>query len=234
MKLAWDGSHLGSFKKKIVLLELKIDKRYYILLQLKKKSQVFCIREKSKGSLACVIDELKPFFGLKKIGSHTIEIDKVFYNIYYVPSTPTGEMVWETPLNVEEFEFKRNEYFIDEMRKVLIFRDIMGIRQNFERNIICRVIDEQYYPISFNDQDNIFLAKNNSDNTKVSSSRVLYKWFGRDPMKDTYMRMIDNVEDDPIKKIHFYNRIKKEIERVDPNMIWLLNHIKERSTRKFA
>ena len=102
--LQWDGSFLGKFprNRKFGFLGDEITSKnnikYYELNNIKKthiicRYQRFTQPKQAAGEfediplfspIGCIVDELKPFFGLNKIGTHYLKLDKA---VYYISKT---------------------------------------------------------------------------------------------------------------------------------------------------
>ena len=72
MLLLWDGSHLGDISEYFISINEPEDGKIGSKLNLKIKNRIVtCYAWKFKNKLPLLIDELKPLFGIPKIGRHT-------------------------------------------------------------------------------------------------------------------------------------------------------------------
>lgn len=242
MKLLWDGSYLGNFGEKIIKSTWEIEKRKYMKISIKKHI-FFCAYITPNSSFACVVDELKPLFGLTKIGSHRINIDRKMYIIYYVPYVDTIQ--WETPLQCipANHKLRKNKHIVREIKKIIIFRNIMALRANFERNIILRKVDHDrpieeenttqeniILPISVGEEHHI-LEKAFIYDSSVLRANLIRAWFNLEPLEKCLKTMISYRENDHTVMIRLRYAIEEIITRVDKDYIWFSKNIIERTFR---
>lgn len=126
--LKWDGSDLGEISSFITEYEQHPDKVLYIYISTNMCSvPARCYRD--YGILPIILDELKPLFGIPKIGHHRANINGKPVLLSRVSS---GGM-----LSLKQILGEKNSepWFIEQVRKVYVFRWIMGMVSNFDSSI---------------------------------------------------------------------------------------------------
>lgn len=83
--MRWDGSFLGTFKKdELVVAEDRVAGRLYWQLI----GGDYCVAFSSRKVLPCVVDEIKPFFGIIKTGTCRVVVGRRHFVLYRVMSGP--------------------------------------------------------------------------------------------------------------------------------------------------
>jgi len=80
MDLLWDGSYLGKIEESsiIEMYLWEIKPWRYVKLQWYNQN-ITCLAKVIKTHFPNIIDELKPYFGLSKLGTHSLHIGKNLY-----------------------------------------------------------------------------------------------------------------------------------------------------------
>jgi hypothetical protein len=167
--IKWDGSDLGEISHLITEYEEHPEKILYIYITIKFDTiAARCYRD--YGILPIILDELKPLFGIPKIGRHRAIIRGKSVLLSRVSS---GGM-----LSLKEIpEEKSSEpWFVDQVRRVYVFRWLTGMMSNFESSIGVIIGYNKCLSItSYKDMkvNPSKMAKSNSiPNTAIK------KWFG--------------------------------------------------------
>ncbi len=170
--LKWDGSDLTKFlNMKDVYWEEAIYKNLIIWRIYHNNKEELCYVRSSSSSLSCLIDEFKPIFNIEKIGTHWFKY-KSKKLILLKPNVRGGKIIQEISLHeIHTYD----EKFKILVKRVLLFREIMGISRSNEKGIICRVNNRSVKPLSFY-EPNMYPNKN----TKVLSNKILNEWFEGD------------------------------------------------------
>lgn len=203
LKLVWDGSDLGDITKYYIDIKPAREDTSGSILKLKTKHSIEkCFAWKYGNDLPLIVDELKPIFGLNKIGRHKCSIEGV-------------KMIIAKRVDKEENILKKGEGSIDQIRECIVFRHLFGI--------ITSGDSLWYRPsegvISFKELT-IDLNKNTS---KINKTKI-NKWFDSDYdlVTETVIRLLkrSNSEDYSLIKLTqlIRSRINKVINKINPEM----------------
>lgn len=128
--LPWDGSRLDDIHPKNVIERTKINNFIITTILLKDYHMLKCVTHtvRSESVDACICDELKPHFELRKTGTHWARFggSKKLLVMYHPKSY----------LNCEPLPKEMIYAMTDEVRKILIFKYICQVSINSERHII--------------------------------------------------------------------------------------------------
>lgn len=203
LKLVWDGSDLGDITKYYIDIKPPKEGTSGSVLKLKTKYNVEkCLAWKYSNDIPLIVDELKPIFGLNKIGRHKCSIEGV-------------KMIIARRENKEENILKKEEGNIDQIRECIVFRHLFGI--------ITSSDSLWYRPgkgvISFKELT-IDLNKNTS---QINKTRV-NKWFDGDYdlVTETVIILLkrSSPEDYSLIKLTqlIRSKISNEINRINSEM----------------
>jgi len=201
----WDGSNLGKFSKEIIVSrnECGAVSVKYCILNIQ-GVKIACSIRKYKGGdhgtkALAIIDELKPLFGVKKIGSHIITIGESLYIIYKasfddqekikVDKMLTAKQAVKIYNPLEEIQNNLNqeenrEAVLLEIRRIFLFKDILGMKTSLT-NILMR----DSYPI---DQKSDPVLRDNcgGDCLSTLSDSLRKDWFHKVDITDLFLEMI--------------------------------------------
>jgi len=165
-ELRWDGSFLGEFHKNTIdekvsaKMQHKDTKIDYYNLNLGGFVIPCSLKRMKSGNsetqALAIIDELKPLFGLRKMGSHIIKVGSrlhIIYNIAWSIGTSMNEPVMDAHFssvdtksihcskegrNGSRYEGspEHKKAFLSEMRRILIFREVLGLKTNSNHILI--------------------------------------------------------------------------------------------------
>lgn len=203
LKLVWDGSDLGDITKYYIDIKPAREGTSGSILKLRIKHSVEkCFAWKYGNDLPLIVDELKPIFGLNKIGRHKCSIEGV-------------KMIIAKKVDKEENILKKGEGNIDQIRECIVFRHLFGI--------ITSGDSLWYRPsegvISFKELT-IDLNKNTSQINKTK----INKWFDGDYdlVTETVITLLkkSNSEDYSLVKLTqlIRSKISKVINRINSEM----------------
>lgn len=222
-RLRWDGTDLGSYPATIITNIWKIDNVTYFGLTLE-EGIIYCHMNKRKDYLPFIIDEIKTLFNISRIGLHRINIGNVDYVLEYVPVTINGEVVWETPLNYLDNShlLRKDDYFMYEMQKILVFCDILALTSSTESHIIIRQgVDDTYQPIN-NNVYSTMINKKIAQNFSILTKKMMTQW-GKTSRSEIAKNML-GVTNVNLLNIHIFelrDKVEKIINKYDKNYIWL-------------
>jgi hypothetical protein len=196
--LPWDGSHLGSYADVILEQWSWEGITYYIIVlpkgwnisdeptfgQSRELSEgvIYCTAIRTKSVFPCIVEELKPLFGLARRGIHRIIIDKREYMLCYVPITVDGKLVWDIPLSRLDLQhsLRVDQLFRFEVQKIIAFCDLLALTNTNESHILVRPgTDKTYVPVNSNENNTSIIRQPQNDFSIIS--KVLFiRWFGED------------------------------------------------------
>lgn len=226
----WDGTDITELISKCDIYGAKFNRLKYWVIQHTnhesgKASEETCIVKSSKNSLSCLADELKPVFGLPKLGTHWCRLNAKTYILVKCNRTTEGYIKEEITLNMIDVSTSLLKLQIQE---VFAFRELLGVTCSFESSIVIREGKSGYYPISFQEPS---MATGDS---KVIPFTILDKWFDDTSMDIVVKRLcrINNIERLSTVLHELRNQIEYIIERVDRRMITYKNCIINRITER--
>lgn len=237
----WDGSDVTPIISQCDIHEAKYDKTTYWILSINDPSKkdiafgdrrndnnIVCMvkTSKSKNPIPCLIDELKPVFGLQKLGTHWCRFKGKVKILIRCVLNEEGHIKEEINLNMIDVVSSLLKMQIQE---IFAFRELLGITCSYTSSIILRDSrDGSVYPVSFYEPNMVF-------DQKVIPVTVLEKWFDDDMTIDMTVQRLMKIRD--INQIgvvlhNIRNKIEETIERVDRRTIGfeaqILGRISER------
>jgi hypothetical protein len=115
LKLTWDGSDLGDITKYYIDIKNPEENKSGAVLKLRTKyGDIKCFAWKYSNDIPLIIDELKPIFGLPKIGRHKCSIEGI-------------NMLIARRENKLENVLEPGQGDIDDIRRCIVFRHLFGI-----------------------------------------------------------------------------------------------------------
>lgn len=233
MKLKWDGSFLGSFKENIIQKKLEENNKKYFILEIKSNYYI-CRYNIFKTNLPCIIDEIKPFFKIRKTGTHSIQIGNKKYILYYTKVKQVEDEIYilqEIPLIKihKSDELYKKDLFIHNVRMALAFKEITNFKNRINNTICLRSIKK--LEIITVEENNF---KNFENNKTLISRNALDFWFPENDL-NCYVKWIcgfliekngEIVKYDEEKAItRLIDFLESTINRIDKNMVEVYNII---------
>lgn len=218
----WDGSDIGNIDENIYDCK-EIEKDHVLTLWGTNNKGEFKLVNvkilKYKNEIPIIVDECKPLFGLKKVGKHKAMLK----------NTPILLIRYQGDVSLQRYfrdmsltPKKAGAPFVNEMRKLFIFRWFMCLVNNFENTIEVRTGTSINHPISC--KENMFNYDSTSFSTRIPKN-IIKKWFDdNDILVDDLI--IDFIKDKDISILRF--EIQKIIMKFDKNLISWNNGIFER------
>lgn len=148
----WDGSFLGNITDSQIMQIFYYDNFEYWTIVHQGYATVCQVR-KSKKYTQCLVDELKPLFGLIKIGTHYGNYKAGYVILLRARTTLSGDaivadcMLSEAP-NLSDSEIS------DRIKQIYVFRDLLCLTKSTDSTIALRVNDganRVVYPLSLID-----------------------------------------------------------------------------------
>lgn len=235
-KLRWDGSFLGTYPLSAVLVRWTLEDSTYYGIQLK-EGILYTIAHRNKNILPCIVDELRPIFGLDRRGLHRIILGHDEYIIYYVPISGNNELIWETSLNRlnNKHHIKRDPEFRKSVQKVLAFCDLLLLMNTAETKIKLRPEKNGgLTPINFNDITN---SVQRGNSYSVIPGPLYNKWFGEETtIPDIILEMIGETHQSKQDNVGFIttdftNKVQNVVTKYGDEYIWYVNFVIERLSK---
>lgn len=225
----WDGTNITDIISESDIYEAKYNgKTYWIIKYIDnddKLHEEICMVRSCKNSISCLIDELKPVFGLPKVGTHWFKQGAKMKMLLKCVKTKEGYIKEEITLN------KINIYtslMMLQIQEIFTFRELLGITCSYESSIVIREMRKNVYPLSFYEPNMTI------DDRKVIPFTILDKWFLGTSMDEVVKRLLKINKIDRIGEVlhNIRGKIEKTIERVDRRAITyktcIMNRITER------
>lgn len=193
LKFPWDGSNIGDIDHLISKFDI-IDKR--VILTFIDESKAYAT--KHTNTICLIADELKPYFGMDKIGRCVCIINGTLAIIHRIIGIEN---------NLSDVDFDVN---VNHVRKVFIFRWFLGLIRNYDASIMIRQYKSGIYSIislydNMYDYDREFQGSNIPKTAKV-------KWFNDEDAHNNMARyMLSNYTFIEIRSI--IDRVIKRIDR---------------------
>lgn len=130
--LPWDGSHLGDFTG--IFDPNKKDELWIFSFPLYTNILLPAYIKKISSSYPCVIDEIKPIFGIIKNGTHRFTCNNSLYimikpSISYQLDINANKMYYVISPNIPvNYQTKYHQTQLDSIRRIVVFRKILGLR----------------------------------------------------------------------------------------------------------
>lgn len=233
----WDGSDVTELISKADIFEAEYNKKKYWKIKILQNNSFYVetvIVRTSKGNIPSLIDEIKPVFGLPKLGTHWCKVGSKYYilikcllNIQgYVQEEYSLKTYLELLNNSNNNKNKSVEELLDaltimQIRGIFAFREILGITKNFESSIVMRKRGNSYYPISFYEPNMKDIG------VKVMPSSILEKWFENTTLDEEVKKLVKiyNLEELAAKVQDIRSKLEKIITRLDPDNIRFSDYI---------
>lgn len=222
----WDGSNVTDILLKAEILEGIFNKTTYWIIKLDRKytcivkNKIFNSQKSGNNeSLPCIIDEIKPLFGLPKVGSHWCKL----FGKHRVLLRCTDNDIIREDIALNKLDMtvvKKNQILFYQIQELFTFRELLGITQSFNSNVVVRTDGKNVYPLSINESSMVI------DDSNVLPTTVLDLWFEDTSVDKVALRLLKVRSINDIKNIHkLRSDIEKVIERVDRRNIIYASYI---------
>lgn len=114
----WNGTFYGTISREDILLTDKIGTITIKLIRFK-KSEEWCYSKRTRDDFVCFYDEVKPYFGLVKQGTHMIDIDGTRYLI----------CKYRELNKVKISEYK---YYKKHISKILVYKRMLSVSESLK------------------------------------------------------------------------------------------------------
>jgi len=173
--LSWNGSFLGDYPKSYIITVKKTRIGTIWMLNINGLIQPV-IAKRCSNSFISIVDELKPLFGLLKLGTHRLSINGVPHVIFQVLFTEEDEIVIETSLNhlPRDHALRSDETFCHRVQNIFAFRELLGLKSSYESSIRLRQYGETIVPISAREVSSYLIE---GGSRPIISASILERWF---------------------------------------------------------
>ncbi len=238
----WDGSEITHFLKQpfIKIRSALSDNFVYWTIENLENDVYDIVRVRTASTNhSCLIDEIKPLFNLHKIGTHWAHLDgKTFIFSKCLHTVKNGYST------IKEDTILHDIGYMDELRtevqNIFIFRELLGICKNTEKNIIIREEKNIIKVIGCDEPDLKPFRKK-----KCISDAMLQKWFSDshncntsyddesedsiDILTEKFLGVANlTMEEKTAKVLHLLNELQYTINRVCKNLITFADEITTR------
>ena len=219
----WDGSDITEFinNSDTYITEAEYNKNVYWVISNGDNIDICSVKTSSNESYPCLIDEMKPAFGLEKIGTHWFKFGGK-YMILIKLKIADGCVIEE--LTLKQFPYsKRLE---PEVQKIFVFRELLGIMSKAcEGNIILRNKKHFVKPISAYNP-NLTPSKG----SQALPNTVLEKWFSDISIGEVILIMLKEKKTSDLNAVllKVRKKLEKIVERVNRNGIIYIDEILSR------
>jgi hypothetical protein len=233
--LPWNGGYLGKIKRSNVIEDHAVSGSYDHIWVLKLQEKFYYVQARTaKDNYACIIDQLKPVFGLLRIGTHCIKINSKFWILSRITAILDPESKeWRCEPDCRDVDSKimEKEWFQQQVSAIFAFRYLVGVKQSFDRHIKYKVL-HYTAPMVFSSHDISCCFPNNN---KISTT-VIGRWFKEsdDRKCDALTVVMERLLWDPLadsdvtqlqRIMSFQKEIESSIKACDVNWLWITDHI---------
>lgn len=233
--LEWNGSEITELLKKAKIVEGVYHKTVYWKItwksrnkttrKIRKISEYCVVRNLNHGLRSCLIDEIKPLFNLKKIGTHWAHYGSKKLLFLRVALDKHQRIIYDLTLDKTEWKPQLES----EVRKIFAFRELLGMSKSYESSIIVRIKKVSVDVISFYDPN---MEPSYIDN--VIPKTVQEKWFKTVTMDQEIQNLVGIYSLEKLGEKLFQWRLKltQVFQRCDPEAILFLDEILSRISGK--
>ena len=218
----WDGSSLGTIIQDNILDKYIIKYLEYwdILIN---GFHTVCIIRQYKDYTPCIIDELKPLFGLIKLGTHYARYGNNY--VILIRSRMDKEC---KEVNAEMFlrEYVGNTALFDEkmvqkIKEIYVFRDLLCLAKSNDDSIILRknITDHEILPVSIIDTSLKIHKLIDPTVSSVLPENIFNKWLTNDSPSEILSKMCRVKNENNITSIlfHLKSKINVILKRTSKN-----------------
>jgi len=222
----WDGTDVTDIISQSDIYEAKYSKyKYWIIQHTKSDNTEVCIVRTCKSSISCLIDELKPIFGLQKLGTQWCKQGGKIRVLIRCVKTTEGYV--KNEITLDQIDVSTNLLKL-QVQEIFAFRELLGVTCSYSSSIIIRQGKNSFYPISFYEPTMLTTDK------KIIPFTVLEEWFDDSSIDKAVKRLckINTIERLGIVLHNLRSKIEETINRVDRSAIsykaCIMNRITER------
>jgi hypothetical protein len=230
LSLTWDGSHLGEYPRSCLLHKIQCKDSgimlQYIRLPVEEDGtslSFVCHMKRHKDVfLPCILDEIKPLFGISKIGTHRIRIGKLEYVLY---KCFMGDRLITKLSNSEKENIK------EILQPQILYRVLFCVEDTKNASFIYRCsIDKHRKRVS-----SVFsfceIKTTLGKERYCPTETFITHWFGDNAIDEYLTEFIENLrikykKEDTLQLIlWFQSEIETIIQRINKEYIWITSHL---------
>jgi hypothetical protein len=198
-----------------------------------------------KTTFPIIIDELKPFFGLPKLGTHIINYNNKKLLLVYANTIDEDNLINEPIARLEprlnqlnrlvsespHWKNWKNEYFCRMMQLWLIYREFLGVKITTDACFALRwTSNNSYWPVSFT-ESSLFLSTK-----RTITNAMENKWFTNVDKYELAKKFlkVTNFFELKYRLLRLENYIEQTISRIDKRHIIYKNNIINRIKHFFT
>lgn len=203
--LSWDGTYLGDVTILVKTIELETN---FVLVTFTNNEQAYMF--KFENNIPLIADELKPLFGLVKVGRNSATINN-------------NKVILCRKIGTEFNYGEKDQTILSNLQRIYIFRWTLGfvitsqLRKRVLNNGISFILS--YSEVSIN------YDKNNNRRSHIPDK---YLYLFPDGVDSVVKNMFTK---DDFSMLRF--KIENTIRRIDQKYVWWTNDIIERMSNKF-
>lgn len=223
----WDGTCLNKYNDITIMNRYIYEKKEYWDIEIN-KYRILCLAKCKKNHTPCIVDELKPLFGLEKLGTHYLKVGAKIYILTKIIIN-NSEIIFDKSLSsLSKDELNNiNAYLADKILDIYVFKDLLRMK-NFKDSDICirtsltKSLSENY-PICCNDSIiNFEKIKDPSSRQMPNINEIIWCKFSKKKYNTTgeiLARMLKIYSFSRLLtfNIKFRDDVTKITERVSPN-----------------
>lgn len=222
----WNGTDVTELLKHAEIYEADYNKKRYWYIKLlygDKELTEYCMVRACKGTIPCLIDELKPIFRLPKLGTQWCIFKGKYKQLIRCVKNRDGSV--REDLKLTQMGRKDIDDLLTlQVQEIYTFRELLGITRSSDSSIILRKRRGILYAVSFYEPNMLIEDK------KVIPYSVLEKWFGEVGMEEVVKRItkIKSIDQLTVRLHEIRGLIEKAINRVDKNNIGYVSAVSNR------
>lgn len=222
----WDGSHLGtlSLNQVEILGEVKIGRMIKLIKITIGDHRICCLMKYANTKIPAILDELKPYFSLEKIGTHTFRYKgslKIALKLYI---DKCGKIDYGITLD-RITDKKMLQELEDQVRKNLAFRELFGIKETIARSLNAVNINYSPKVLSYLEAGCLCENAEGCDLSTVIPEKLFQQWFTKkDCFDETVIGLLCFNRESPESTLSYYRHVIDEVvKRIDKDLIVIHN-----------
>lgn len=231
-RLRWDGSFLGEFPVDIKFCEWEVEGSKYLSLRLL-KGVVHCMATRTNDLFPCIVEDIKPLFGIPRRGVHRIKLGNYYWLLYYVPISSDGSVIWETPLSRLDAKhpLRKDAHLRQQIRRTIVFCDILALNSTSETTIRLRHgSNGSYEPICINERTTA-ISKQTVYDFSILSKVLFDKWFGEEILLSDVLYDMFPGHNLAQLSSEMRSSIEAVVRKYDTSYLWYVTFIVDRMSR---
>ena|SRR5436190_10553497 len=213
----WNGTFLGKIEDDNIVQIFKYNNFEYWNIQIN-GYYTSCLIRKTTTYTPCIVDELKPIFGLIKLGTHYGYYKNGYVIFIRAQTDITGKYIYgDTTLGDIANEIKTDTELITKIKHIYVFRDLLCLSKSTDNSIGIRRSRQGYlYPVSLIDT-NIKIEKLcNLEKSTYLPESVFNRWFVNTSPSTILKHMCKLYNRDKVSSLIF--KFKSRIDTVVRNV----------------